>query len=124
MIESADFKGIFLTAENGSICLQSKNPHSVQVWKLAANEANWVNFLGVPPDGTEGKVIGANMANFTLVYGGGMLEDFQLENDANDTFRVTFEYYDLGHYWQIVDGKSLSFTINLTYAAKWKLIEC
>lgn len=88
-----------------------------------------------------------------------MLEDFQLENDANDTFRcvllvligvgsalsavlrVTFEYYDLGHYWQIVDGKSvglgvnqlvlplttcvqLSFTINLTYAAKWKLIEC
>lgn len=37
MIESADFKGIFLTAENGSICLQSKNPHSVQVVRQATD---------------------------------------------------------------------------------------
>lgn len=124
MIESADSKGNFLTVENGSICLHSKDPHSVQVWKLAVSEGNWVNFLGVPPDGKEGKIIGANMATSTLVYGGGTLDDFQLENDANDTFRVTFEYYDLGLYWQIVDGKSLSFTSNLTDAAKWKLTEC
>lgn len=122
MIESADSAGNFLTVENGSICLHSKDSHSVQVWKLSGG--NWVTFQGVPPDGKEGKVIGANMSKDTLVYGDGTLEDFQLENDTDDTFRVTFEYYEQGLYWYIGDGKSVSFTNNLTYAAKWKLTKC
>ncbi|KAG1862664.1 hypothetical protein F4604DRAFT_1055211 [Suillus subluteus] len=139
MIESADSKGQFLTVENGNIRLHSKDSHSVQVWKLTISD-NWVNFQGVPPDGKEGKIIGVSTGASTLVYGDGILEDFQLENAANNTFRVTFEYYELGLYWQI-NGDSVglgvnqfappltrcvqvSFTSNQTYAAKWKLTKC
>lgn len=122
MIESADSKGKFLTVENGNICLHSKDSHSVQVWKLTISE-NWVSFQGVPPDGKEGKVIGVSTGASTLVYGDGILEDFQLEDDANNTFRVTFEYYEQGFYWKINED-SLSFTNNLTYAAKSKLTKC
>lgn len=125
MIESVDSKGEFLTVENGNICLHAKDPQSVQVWKLMSGGDNWVKFQGVPPDAVqEGKVVGANMSTYTLVYGDGVIEDFQLEDDAKDTFRVTFEYYELGLYWRIDDGKSVSFTDNLTYAAKWKLTKC
>jgi hypothetical protein len=122
MIESADSKGNFLTAENGNICLHTKDSKSVQVWNLTISE-NWVKFQGIPPGGKEGKLIGISKAASALVYGDGILEDFQLENGTNDTFRVTFEYYELGLYWY-TDGNSISFTDNQTYAAKWKLTKC
>lgn len=125
MIESVDSKGKFLTVENGNICLHAKDSQSVQVWKLMSGGDNWVKFQGVPPDTVqEGKIVGASMSTHTLVYGDGTIEDFQLEDDAKDTFRVTFEYYEQGLYWEIDDGKSVSFTNNLTYAAKWKLTDC
>ncbi|KAG1842304.1 hypothetical protein C8R48DRAFT_781110 [Suillus tomentosus] len=124
MIESVDLKGKFLSVENGNICLHAKDPQSVQVWKLT-NNGNWVKLQGVPPDAVqEGKVVGADMSTYTLVYGDGIIEEFQLEHDAKDTFRVTLEYYELGLYWYVDDGKSVSFTDNQTYAAKWKLTNC
>ncbi|KAG2360517.1 hypothetical protein BDR07DRAFT_1461976 [Suillus spraguei] len=122
MIENADSKGTFFTVENGSVCLKSKDPKSVQVWKLTIDNS-WVKFQGVPPDGKEGKVIDVNTGASTLVYGGGILEDFRLENASNGTFRVTFLYYELGMYWKI-NGNSVAFTSNQTYAANWKLTKC
>ncbi|KAG2148778.1 hypothetical protein DEU56DRAFT_909092 [Suillus clintonianus] len=129
MIESADSKGKFLTVENMNISLHSEDSHSVQVWKLAVSGGNWVKFQGVPPDAKKGKFICADIPTYTLVYSDdSALQDFQLENDANDTYRaalrVTFEYYEQGLYWQIVNEKSLSLTNNLTYAARWKLTQC
>ncbi|KAG2352125.1 hypothetical protein BDR07DRAFT_1439422 [Suillus spraguei] len=123
MIENTDSRGNFLTVENGKICLKSKDSKSAQVWKITAIEENWVDFQGVPPDGTEGKPIAADMGNYTLFYGDGAMEDFRLENATDDTFRVAFKHCGMGMYWQIITGR-LVITNILTYAAKWKLTKC
>ncbi|KAG1830690.1 hypothetical protein DFJ58DRAFT_918321 [Suillus subalutaceus] len=103
MIESADSKGQFLTVENGNIQLHSEDSHSVQVWKLTISD-NWVNFQGVPPDGKEGKIIGVSTGASTLVYGDGILEDFQLESAANNTFRLHLDWDSVYNSMQIVRG--------------------